>query len=109
MRRTTPSLTGIHRRFIGGKCASAAIYETILTHFCEYRQTFATPLFRLDVVDGNISLRTTLNRREEIPGEGHIFTFPSEDEVDTLTSVQIAGPLYRADYLPRNNEVSFYY
>ncbi|TFK18826.1 peptidase [Coprinopsis marcescibilis] len=76
-----------------------------------WRQTFGTPLFRLDVVAANISLRTTLNRRQEdtISSDGHVFTFPIEDDAATFGSVQILGNLITLDYLPRNNEDIFDY
>ncbi|KAH6897589.1 pyrolysin [Coprinopsis sp. MPI-PUGE-AT-0042] len=67
-----------------------------------WRQTFGTPLFRLDVVHANTTIKPTLNRRQADEGQGHIFTFPSED--GEVSSVQIAGPLYQIEYLPRNND-----
>ncbi|EAU90898.2 peptidase [Coprinopsis cinerea okayama7 len=75
-----------------------------------WRQLFGTRLFLLDVVDANISLRTTLNRRQAASSDdAHIFTFPSEDQSNVFTEVKVTGNLVTLDYLPRNNDNPYDY
>ncbi|KAI0049852.1 subtilisin-like protease [Auriscalpium vulgare] len=71
----------------------------------QYRLSFGTPLFRIDLVDPNINLTTTLNQRSvaERGGapNGPVFSFP-HGQPNTFAQVSILGPVSEADYQTRN-------
>lgn len=68
--------------------------------------TFGTPLFRLDLVDADIKLATTLNTRAV---KRSFFTFPNPEKPGSFASVNIVGPLAELDFVTRNNDVSIHY
>ncbi|EJF57652.1 subtilisin-like protease [Dichomitus squalens LYAD-421 SS1] len=74
------------------------------------RLNFGTPKLRFDLVDPNIKISTTLNRREE-DAETHVFerslfSFPWGPGSGSFASVKTLGSLYEGDFLPRNSDVN---
>ncbi|KAI0049851.1 subtilisin-like protease [Auriscalpium vulgare] len=72
----------------------------------EYRLTFGTTLLRIDLVDPNITLATTLKHRSvEQRGsvlERPIFTFPHDNLANTFAQVSIIGAVLEYDYAVRH-------
>lgn len=69
------------------------------------RLAFGTPLLRLDLVDPNAQITTTLNRRDTTPVlERDYFSFPKTKGSSSFSEVQIIGPLVEQDFLPRNSD-----
>ncbi|KAF8893560.1 subtilisin-like protease [Infundibulicybe gibba] len=64
-----------------------------------FRLTFGTPILRVDLVDSNINLATTLNTRAE-----PLLTFPQLHKGGTFANVKTVGTLGEIDFLTRNNE-----
>lgn len=76
-----------------------------------YRLAFGTSLFRVDLVDANIKIVTTLNTRGEEKLKRSLspmFTFPHPTNDGTFAQVKILGALTELDFVPRNNEVQSY-
>lgn len=70
------------------------------------RLAFGTPLLRLDLVDTNIQIATTLNRRDNSPVlEREVFTFLDSTGSGTFAEVQITGALFENDFVSRNSDV----
>ncbi|KAI0049871.1 subtilisin-like protease [Auriscalpium vulgare] len=73
----------------------------------QYRLTFGTPLLRIDLVEPNITLKTTLNHRSDVKQrdsvlERPIFSFPHGNLANTFAQVSIVGPLFEFDYAVRH-------
>ncbi|KAI0051204.1 subtilisin-like protease [Auriscalpium vulgare] len=76
----------------------------------EYRLSFGTALLRIDLVDPNITLTTTLNpssvaERGSVLDEP-IFTFP-HGKPNTFAQVSIIGALTELDYFPRDLDLGY--
>ena len=79
------------------------------------RLNFGTPKLRFDLVDADIKLNTTLNPRAAVETEGeearthvferNVFSFPHNPSQGTFAQVKILGPLFEADFQPRNSDV----
>ena len=81
------------------------------------RLNFGTPKLRFDLVDADIKLNTTLNPRAAVETEAegekarthiferNVFSFPHNPSQGTFAQVKILGPLFEADFQPRNSDV----
>ncbi|KAF9010760.1 pyrolysin [Cyathus striatus] len=69
-----------------------------------FRLAFGTPLLRIDLVDSNIKVTTTLNTRELEERGLPWFSFPTPIKGGTFSNVKILGALSELDYVTRNNE-----
>lgn len=56
------------------------------------RLAFGTPLLRVDLVNPNAKIQTTLNKRATPPG--------------TFSSVPILGEVFEFDFIPRNSDAT---
>jgi hypothetical protein len=70
--------------------------------FLLWRQTFGTPILRLDLVSSTIAFSGTLDKREAAFG----ISFTHSHKGGSFAKVPIIGSLLEADYWPRNDEVS---
>jgi Fn3-like domain len=75
-----------------------------------FRLAFGTQRLRIDLVDPNIKLPTTLNPRGPIPpppgsSDGHIFTFPSRTRPGSFASVKTVGSILEFTDISRDAEV----
>lgn len=61
------------------------------------RLDFGTPILRVDLVDPNIKLATTLNQRS-------MFTFPQAVKGGSFSQVKTIGSLIELDFIPRNSD-----
>ncbi|KAG7098360.1 hypothetical protein E1B28_000318 [Marasmius oreades] len=66
------------------------------------RLAFGTPVLRTDLVDPNVNVNTTLNKRTLL-GEP-VLTFPNEYPGGTFDKVPTLGSLFELDFISRNNE-----
>ncbi|CAL1706297.1 unnamed protein product [Somion occarium] len=66
------------------------------------RLDFGTPLLLVDLVDQDIQLKTSLNKRDREP----LITFPSTAKSGTFAQVKTLGPLLEFDFVPRNSDVN---
>ncbi|OBZ70623.1 Minor extracellular protease vpr [Grifola frondosa] len=72
-----------------------------------FRLAFGTPKLRFDLVDPNIEIQTTLNRRDvDHVLERRLFNFPRAERPGTFNQVNIVGTLGESDYVPRNTDVN---
>ncbi|KAL4251464.1 Alkaline protease 1 [Abortiporus biennis] len=79
------------------------------------RLDFGTPEFRLDLVDPDINITTTIPRsatkRSILANDKHVFeretfTFPEgSNGGGTFAQVKTLGPLFELDFIPRNSDV----
>ncbi|EMD33648.1 hypothetical protein CERSUDRAFT_159874 [Gelatoporia subvermispora B] len=71
------------------------------------RLTFGTPELRIDLVDADINFKPTIPTRDidtRHVFERETFSFPQASG-GSFAQVKIAGPLFEADFLPRNSDV----
>lgn len=73
------------------------------------RLAFGSPKVLFDLVDPNIKITTTLNKREEeasVPVAARsVFSFPNAAKSGTFAQVRTLGSLFEADFQPRNSDV----
>jgi len=69
-----------------------------------WRQSFGTPVFRLDLVSPSISFTPTLESRDRQDGPGISFTHSHNG--GTFAKVPIIGSLLEIDWLGRNDDGS---
>jgi len=69
-----------------------------------WRQSFGTPILRLDLVSPDISFTPTLESRDKQDGAGISFTHSHNG--GTFAKVPILGSLLEIDWLGRNDDVS---
>lgn len=76
------------------------------------RLAFGSPKVLFDLVDPNIKITTTLNKREEEAREASVpvaarsvFSFPNAAKSGTFAQVHTLGSLFEADFQPRNSDV----
>lgn len=73
------------------------------------RLAFGSPKVLFDLVDSNVNITTTLNKRAEdasVPVAARsVFNFPNPAHPGTFTQVQTLGSLFEADFQPRNSDV----
>ncbi|KAH9929600.1 subtilisin-like protease [Epithele typhae] len=76
------------------------------------RLNFGTPVFRLDLVDANIQLSTTIPTRDVEDEASHVlsratFSFPfGGPKGGSFAKVKTLGSLFEADFLPRNSDLN---
>ncbi|KAI0645827.1 subtilisin-like protease [Trametes meyenii] len=71
------------------------------------RLTFGTPKILFDIVEPNINITTTLNKRSDVPvADRSIFSFPNAAKSGTFAQVRTLGSLFEADFQPRNSDVN---
>ncbi|KAI0358577.1 subtilisin-like protease [Trametes cingulata] len=71
------------------------------------RLAFGSPKVLFDLVDPNINITTTLNKRSdsEVPvADRSIFSFPNAAKSGTFAQVHTLGSLFEADFQPRNSD-----
>ncbi|KAI0335098.1 subtilisin-like protease [Cubamyces sp. BRFM 1775] len=71
------------------------------------RLTFGTPKLLFDLVEPNIKLKTTLNKRDDALGpvaDREVFSFPNVAKSGTFAQVRTLGSLFEADFQPRNSD-----
>ncbi|CDO69143.1 hypothetical protein BN946_scf185042.g45 [Trametes cinnabarina] len=71
------------------------------------RLAFGTPKLLFDLVEPDIKLTTTLNKRGDGPhsSERTLFSFSSAAKSGTFSQVPTLGSLFEADFQPRNSDV----
>lgn len=73
------------------------------------RLAFGSPKVLFDLVDPNIKITTTLNKRAEdasVPVAARsVFSFPNAAKSGTFAQVRTLGSLFEADFQPRNSDV----
>ncbi|TEB21711.1 pyrolysin [Coprinellus micaceus] len=78
-----------------------------------WRQLFGTPLFRVDLVDTNTTVQSTVQPRSldnrAVGGDRHygpVFSFPFRPGKGsgTFAQVQIVGPIIQEEFISRNHE-----
>ncbi|KAJ2970962.1 hypothetical protein NUW54_g12614 [Trametes sanguinea] len=71
------------------------------------RLTFGTPKLLFDLVEPDVRLKTTLNKRGDNSrvSERSVFSFPSAAKSGTFAQVPTLGSLFEADFQPRNSDV----
>ncbi|KAI0633256.1 subtilisin-like protease [Trametes polyzona] len=74
------------------------------------RLAFGTPKMLFDLVEPDIKIKTTLNKRDEdstTPVAGRaVFSFPNAAKSGTFAQVRTLGSLFEADFQPRNSDVN---
>lgn len=71
------------------------------------RLDFGTPQLRVDLVEPDIKIKTTLNQRDLTPVvERSLFTFPNNAKDGSFAQVKTLGPLTEFDFIPRNSDVN---
>ncbi|KAI0363362.1 subtilisin-like protease [Pilatotrama ljubarskyi] len=69
------------------------------------RLAFGTPKLLFDLVDPNIKIKMTLNKRSDVPvADRSIFSFPNAAKSGTFAQVRTLGSLFEADFQPRNSD-----
>ncbi|KAI0775848.1 subtilisin-like protease [Trametes elegans] len=69
------------------------------------RLTFGTPKLLFDLVEPDIKLNTTLNKRDAAaPAPAPLFSFPNAAKSGTFAQVPTVGTLFEADFQPRNSD-----
>ncbi|KAH6897584.1 peptidase [Coprinopsis sp. MPI-PUGE-AT-0042] len=69
-----------------------------------FRLAFGTPRLRIDLVDPNLKIATTLDPRAPPTFDGHIFTFPARTRPGSFASVKTLGSITEYNYLVRDSE-----
>ena len=74
-----------------------------------WRLAFGTPRLRIDLVEPNIKIPTTLDPRglEDPPLEGHIFTFPFRPRPGSFSAVKTLGTIVEYTDMARNEDFVF--
>lgn len=74
------------------------------------RLAFGSSKVLFDLVDPNIKIATTLNKRDEdasVPVAARaVFSFPNAAKSGTFAQVRTLGSLFEADFQPRNSDVN---
>ena len=72
------------------------------------RLTFGTPKLLFDLVEPDIKLKTTLNKRSADAigpvADREVFSFPNVAKSGTFAQVRTLGSLFEADFQPRNSD-----
>ena len=71
------------------------------------RLTFGTPKLLFDLVEPDIKLKTTLNKRSDDlkpVADREVFSFPNVAKSGTFAQVRTLGSLFEADFQPRNSD-----
>ncbi|KAI0823378.1 subtilisin-like protease [Trametes gibbosa] len=71
------------------------------------RLAFGTPKLVFDLVEPDIDIKTTLNKRSDIPVLARsVFSFPNAAKSGTFAQVRTVGSLFEADFQSRNSDVN---